>query len=372
MAKSWEQFGKRVLAARKESGLTQQELAAELNLDRTAVTRIETGLRAVDSLELAHLARVLRRPIGWFVTDPPPSVVSRRAGRDELVRREDVQLETIAQDVEQLIGLGVLQPPSSPAASIASLSEAEAVALSTREAAGYALEEPAWDLVSRVERLGLYAFVLELERGASASADGSYIALARGGVALLGNAGDSGRRRFTLLHELGHHVLADEFAAEWVVGVGATDREKVINAFAIHFILPRPAAERSWQRLSGARDPRDAAIRIAVEFGVSWSAACAQLNRVGCLSEVQYEQLLHQPPTRFDLVERELSIRSDVDAPAVPPGYAAAVIRALRKAKIGPARAIELLHGTLSEQDLPHEKALSLDAITADLDVLPD
>ena len=59
-------------------------------------------------------------------------------------------------------------------------------------------------------------------------------------------------------------------------------------------------------------------------------------------------------------------------APLVPPGYAAAVIRALRRTKIGPTRAIELLHGTLHECDLPPERQLPLEAMTAELEALPD
>ncbi|MBK9036100.1 MAG: ImmA/IrrE family metallo-endopeptidase [Myxococcales bacterium] len=350
MAKSWEDFGKRVQNARKAAGLTQLELAAELGAERTVVTKIESGQRTVDCLT---------SPLG---REPPR--------RQDMMRRR--QLQALAQDVEQLIEMGALQPVDAKPAAIESLAAAEAVALTTRQAAGLRVDEPAWELVALVERLGLYAFVLGLQDDGPAQAEGSYLALRRGGVALIGNAGGSGRRRFRIAHELGHHVLADEFAPEWIVGAGATEREKVINAFAIHFLLPRPAAEQRWRQYGGPDAPRDAAIRIAVEFGLSWGAACAQLQRVGCLSAPQYDAVAPATPTGLDLVERELRVRSDVEAPQVPPGYAAAVVRALKRGRIGPTRAIELLHGTISERDLPPERPLSLDAMTAELDVLPE
>ena len=371
MSKSWEDLGKRVLEARRDIGLTQLELAAALQLERTAITKIEAGQRTVDSLELAQLADVLRRPIGWFVTTPSPSVVSRRAEREDMIRREDVQLEEITQDVEQLISLGVLRPASLKPLTIDSLDGAEQAARETRRALGLALDAPAWELVALVERLGLYVFVQELAGSGAAQAEGSYVALQQGGVALIGAAGDSGRRRFTIAHELGHHVLADQYASEWVVGVGATEREKVINAFAIHFLLPRSAVEARWLQHDGKADPRGATIRIGIEFGLTWSATCAQLERLGCLTARTYDAVLAQKPTRLDLVERELRVRSDVEAPLVPPGYAAAVVRALRKSKLGPRRAIELLRGTLHERDLPSARSLSLDAMTAELDILP-
>jgi Zn-dependent peptidase ImmA (M78 family) len=220
--------------------------------------------------------------------------------------------------------------------------------------------------------LGLYVFVLDLDVREDAQSDGSYVALKECGVALVNGAREGGRRRFTIAHELGHHVLNDQYDPEWIVGSDATDRERVINAFAIHFLMPRAAVEQRWLQLEGGTDPRDAAVRLAVELGMSWSAACAQLLRLGCLSSRQYQQLVPVKPTSVDLVERELTIRDDAMAPLVPPGYAAAVIRALKKTKIGPNRAIELLHGTIDKRDLPTERPLSLEAMTAELDPLPD
>ncbi len=372
MSKSWEELGRRVQDARKQAGLTQSELGAGLDLDRTAISKIEAGQRTVDSLELVRLASALRRPIGWFVTDPIPSIVSRRQGREDLVRAEDLQLEQLALDVEQLIALGVLTPPAQPAAKIESLDQAELVALAARKRAEVSELEPAWDLTRITERLGLYVFVLPFAQANATPAEGSYVALERGGVALVSAAGDSGRRRFTIAHELGHHVLADEFAPEWVVSGGTSEREKVINAFAIHFLPPRPAALDRWQRHRGDEDPRGAAIHIAVEFGLSWSAACAQLHRVGCLREPNYERVAPISPSGADFMERGLRVRSDVDAPLVPPDYAAAVIRALRRGKLGPTRALELLHGTLDARDLPPERPLSLESMTSEIDALPE
>ena len=348
---AWEDLGKRVMSARKQVGLTQLELATAMRVDRTVVTKIEAGQRTVDSLELARLAKALRRPIGWFVREPSASVISRRAGREGLIRSEDIQLEELAQDVEQLIGLGVLSPPTSRPTLIESLEATEQAALEARRAAGLRLEEPAWDLIRVVERLGLYVFVLQLEGSEGARTDCSYIALDRGGVALVGGTGSNGRRRFTIAHELGHHVLADQYAPEWVVGAGATERERVINAFAIHFLLPRPAIEQRWSQLQGQDDPRGATIHLTVEFGTSWSATCAQLHRLDFITTSDFDQLSHRKPTHVDFLERELRIRDDVSAPLVPPGYAAAVIRALKKAKISSDRALELFHGTLREQD---------------------
>lgn len=57
-----------VRRARTAAGLSQQALADALGLDRSAVSKIETGRRRVESLELQTLATRLGRPPAWFLS----------------------------------------------------------------------------------------------------------------------------------------------------------------------------------------------------------------------------------------------------------------------------------------------------------------
>lgn len=59
-------IGSRLKEARDYLGLSQQEVAATLNLPRTAVSMMENGQRGVDSLELKALAKLYQRPIAFF------------------------------------------------------------------------------------------------------------------------------------------------------------------------------------------------------------------------------------------------------------------------------------------------------------------
>ncbi len=370
MINSWEELGLRVKEARASLGMTQVALAEGMEVDRTVVSKIEAGSRTVDTLELVKLAQVLQRPLSWFLQDPLPAVVSRRAhvGTPAKSSAWDRLLEELAQDVEQLIELECLQPPEPRAWPLPSIDDAERVAREVRAAAGLSEEEPAWDLVRLVERLGLYAFVLPApaQKG-SAGADGSYLSLQRGGVALINAAHDSGRRRFTLAHELGHHVLQDAYAPEWIIDDGATATEQAINAFAIHFLLPRAGILRRWQALKDA-GPRHAAIHLGVEFGASWSALCAQLHRLQCISAAESDNLAKNLPGYAELAEQGLRIRDDLTPiPLIPPGYEAAVFRAARRAKLGRDRALELLRGAVLERDLPEPAQPPLAALAGDV-----
>ena len=67
--------GPRVRQARDQAGLTQEQLAARLQVagvqvNQKAISRIETGHRVVADYELAALASVLRADVGWLLNPP--------------------------------------------------------------------------------------------------------------------------------------------------------------------------------------------------------------------------------------------------------------------------------------------------------------
>lgn len=60
-------LGKRIKSQRRESGLTQAQLSAHLNISRTALTNIEAGNQRVSTFLLARLAEILETPPGDLV-----------------------------------------------------------------------------------------------------------------------------------------------------------------------------------------------------------------------------------------------------------------------------------------------------------------
>jgi transcriptional regulator with XRE-family HTH domain len=64
-------IGLRVRKARKESRVTQMELAAQLQLlgitiDRSGIAKLESGRRPASDIEVAAIAIVLKVPILWL------------------------------------------------------------------------------------------------------------------------------------------------------------------------------------------------------------------------------------------------------------------------------------------------------------------
>lgn len=60
------QLGERLREARKYLGLKQEEVAAYLKIQRTALSDIESGQRRVEALELTRLAKLYRQPVSYF------------------------------------------------------------------------------------------------------------------------------------------------------------------------------------------------------------------------------------------------------------------------------------------------------------------
>ncbi|RBY78675.1 XRE family transcriptional regulator [Blastococcus sp. TF02-09] len=73
--------GRRLRAARETLGLTQEDVAGALGIQRTSVIAMEAGRRNVSALELRRLARLYRRSVAWILgeEDVEPAVSEDRA-----------------------------------------------------------------------------------------------------------------------------------------------------------------------------------------------------------------------------------------------------------------------------------------------------
>jgi Zn-dependent peptidase ImmA (M78 family)/DNA-binding XRE family transcriptional regulator len=352
-------LGRRIAEAREGSGMTQAKLAGLLGLDRTAIVRAETGERKVSATELAAIAAALARPIDWFFVESPPAVVSRR--RDPSVGgfslSLDLALERIARDIRFLSDRHILTHSDRPAFEMpASFDDAEKLARDAR-AETEQPDGPMLDLQSGCERLGLLAFSLALGPDAG---DAAYVEVADLGSAVVNGTTDPGRRRFSLAHELGHHLVGDAYESE--PRLGATDTERMINVFAAHLLMPRPAVQATWNEFS-SNSRRLVATAVAVRFRVSWTAACNQLRDLGLISGREREQLVADDLRKGEIFEFGERWQPELEPPSVPPEYARAVIGAYRTGRLAAARAVEMLHGTVAEPELPEIEKASIDEL---------
>jgi Zn-dependent peptidase ImmA (M78 family)/DNA-binding XRE family transcriptional regulator len=360
-------LGRRIAEAREASGTTQAELATNVGLERTALVKIEAGTRKVSATELVAVAHALGRPVDWFFAESPPAVVSRR--RDPAVggfsRRLDLALELAARDVAFLTDRHILAYAGRVARKVPeSFEGAENLAQSIRAEVDQP-DGPLLDIQSVSERLGLLGFSLALGPDAG---DAAYVEVGDLGVAVVNGTTDPGRRRFSLAHELGHHLVGDAY--EPTPRMGAADTERMFNAFAAYFLMPRSAVRNIWDEFSG-QSTRLAAIAVAVRFSVSWTAACNQLRNIGLIDARERERLVENDLRRGELLEFGERFAIELEPPGVPPEYARAVINAYRARRLTPARAVELLHGTVTESDLPEPEKVSVEQLRSEFEANP-
>ncbi len=333
-------------------------------MERSVVAKIETGRRRVTAVELARLADAVGQRLDWFVADAPPAVISRRNAADpgQASPAVDRMIERIAREVDFIQSLGRLQLPASPEVrQPRTMEEADRLAVEVRQLLGYADHEAATNLAVRSAALGLLTFSLELPVEA---ADGASILLDTGGVALVNGNRHVGRRRLTLAHEIGHFVFADEFSVDWrIADQSAGRRESRIDRFARSLLIPPDSVEPQWMQLrEEGCDVRLAAVRMASTYRVDMATLARRLREAGVVSAADADRVRATRTTRADIVDFDLLVHEELEPPAVPLIYEKAVLDLYRSEDVSADRALELLLGTWSVDDLPQLPTLPEDA----------
>jgi|SRR5580658_10148178 hypothetical protein len=143
--------------------------------------------------------------------------------------------------------------------------------------------------------------------------------------------------------------------------------ERLINAFAIHLLLPRGPVIEVWQALA-EQGERLAAVAISVRFRASWSATCNQLCNLQLIDDAERQQLTSTAPNAADFVALGERWEAELQAPAVPPRYGTRILSAYQAGRLSGARAVELLYGTVMIEELPEQRALPLDSLRREFD----
>lgn len=357
-------LGERIREARKRADMSQDDLGRAIALERTVVNKIEGGVRKVTALELSDIAAATGVRMSTFFEEPIPALVSHRSsqGLDIADSQIDALLAELAGEVEFVASLGVdelgldaadavagagIAPPSTNA-------EAEGLAATARRLMGRSAGEPIHQLVECAADVGLLAFSRDLGKD---TADAGTILLRRGGVCLVNSHMKVGRRRLALAHDLGHHLIADEYVVDWRVA-GHSDQavpmESRLDRFARAFLLPEAAVIERWAELVDRSGVRNAAILLASHFRVDMATLAGRLTELGLVDGESASAVRNYRTTRSDIVDLNLVIPlEELQGTTVPRPFARAVLRLVRDERISRERALHLLQGTFDEADLP-------------------
>ncbi|MFL6073633.1 MAG: helix-turn-helix domain-containing protein [Mycobacteriales bacterium] len=352
----WADVGERVRQARLAHGLSQTKLGERVGLDRSMIAKIEAGSRRIDALELARLSDVLQVSMSQLLR-PQPQVLSHRA--DVLALAEDstseagresklleLALVDWLEDVRQMADLGFLGPRAflRHPGTAESRDAARQAALWVRAQLELG-DEPIESLIDVCEKAGQFILVTELPGEGASLIDGDLA------VAVVSLHRDPGRRRATAAHELGHLILGDEYSSDIGVHASRADREMMIDAFAAELLLPRKAVRSAATK---GTISRTALVGLAARYRTSWSLTLAQADEANVLKAGMRRRWAVSNPTYAEFMEAVgWTPQPDLQSVRVPPLFAHAVMQAWQQDFITSARAVELMHGQISQDDLP-------------------
>lgn len=287
--------GKQIRKLRVAAGLEAKQLAEEVGLDPTAISKIEAGRRAVKTDELVNIADSLGvSPLAFL---EPNSLLARlqvaaRSTTDQLDYTLHRRLTALAE-LDNVLSAGgiaksVKELPSRTSDREMWLHTAKRLAKWAREHLDLAEGgDRLYQLARAIEdKLGIDVLIEEHDP----SSLGAAITDHEFPLILVNAAQPYNRALFTLAHELGH-ILADDGTALLVHRslVGTNDRERVANAFAAEFLLPED--EVKWYLGDWGRDAESLG-KMMVTFSVSWESLVYRLHNLHIINAESRDHLL--------------------------------------------------------------------------------
>jgi Zn-dependent peptidase ImmA (M78 family)/transcriptional regulator with XRE-family HTH domain len=292
--------GQRIRIARRELGLTQEEVSAQLGFTaRQTLSYIEDGQRKVTAEELVKFMQVLKKQLDFF-TDPflliGEATVSWRANKEPkaLAGFEKKMLPVVAayrhlaSDLRQMQTVLVPQLPLTPTSSFE-----EASAAGERLVKEWGLGKiPSQELSTASEKkLSLLVLMVDAPEGIS----GAAIHLAALDTIIINRNEPAGRRNYDFGHELFHVLTWHSMPPPHLDGEngkGSKQKriEQLADLFTSSLLMPADTVKTLWEA-SKDREILPWIKETARMLGVSGKALLWRLVNLGCLSRTEAEAM---------------------------------------------------------------------------------
>ena len=271
-----QQIGRRLKAARQRAHVSQAELATRLQVTQTAVSYWEAGRRLPGVDDLMKIAEFLDAPL----TDLLPGDSERRPlGAVLRAAADQVQDEALGRALERFAEQAARIP--APHADLSVRAAGARDAAEQLLAAARLTGAPPVDVAELARRCGVRVLGFDF----AGMVDGLVAQLPDGpAIGLDTGQPNEQRRRFTLAHELGHHLLrhSASFHLDFFDAGGSAgdapgynwQHERAANEFAANLLMPAELVRRESDRLGAIN-------QLAVVFDVSRQAMAFRLATLG-------------------------------------------------------------------------------------------
>ncbi|MDE2522969.1 MAG: XRE family transcriptional regulator [Methanocorpusculum sp.] len=236
-------FAERLREVRLVRGLTQEQLAERVSVEKMSISKYESGKMMPSSSTLIALSSALGVDISYFFREISVQLKTRPAFRmsvksEKLGKMEQQQIIAQTQDAleRQLEILEICQSQGEYAVDtglrrvVRSYEDIEVLSLDVRAAWKLGLD-PIENLMEVAESHG---FKIILVDGPGRFEAATFTGEEWGPIISLRRGAPKERQRFSLAHELGHYFIQEES-----VGYQSWDAEQMANRFAAALLMPR-------------------------------------------------------------------------------------------------------------------------------------
>lgn len=345
-----EHLGKRLAAARKARGMTQQDVADHLQCSRPTLSGIEKGTRPAKPDEIVALAALYGRTVHELVRpgEPVASLQPHLRAEANKVEPENEELDSAIdqlqwfaenyRELEQLLDAPMTYnyPPEVRLTDrVNVIALAEDIAVSERNRLGLG-DQPIYPLRRLLDSdvglrimygslpshiAGLYAYAGDL-----------------GCCILINRKHPAERRRASIVHEYGH-VIADRYkpGVDYLNHRGRKPmNERFAERFGMSFLMPATSVRRCFNKIVSATSDFHVAdlCRLSHFYYVSVEAMAYRLEGLQLIPEGTIQ---HLRESRFEVRKAKdilkLSVQPEANDP-YPDRYVYLAVRAYEQAKI--------------------------------------
>ncbi|OGA02291.1 MAG: transcriptional regulator [Betaproteobacteria bacterium RIFCSPLOWO2_02_FULL_62_17] len=349
-------IGRRLSIARRAAGLSLRDLEAKIDkkVSAQAISKYERDEMMPGSDVLTSLARALGVSESYLLGQSDLTLEAIEFRKNRLTsRKEEAAVEAAVLsaverylEVEEFLGAASFawSPPQGAPFPVREQADAEAAAGRLRAAWNLGID-PIPNLAEFLEEKGIKVISLPLSDKVSGLMCRARRSAGGDVPVIVVNQRDTGeRQRFTLAHELAHHILD---APDGVSG------EKLMHRFASAFLMP---ADTLWQEVGKNRSSLSLGelFELKAVFKVSVQAITYRLKDLRIIGDALYRKL-------FDEFER-LGWRSPpYDEPGKiaverPERFRRLCFRAAAEGAVSDSKAAELLGITVRELDRQMEQ----------------
>lgn len=291
------EIGGRIRRAREAARVSQAQVAKVLQIDRSALSRIESGERAVSALELSRLSRMLHRSVEYFLEpEPVPEEVLLRGSMvDEADRSVIADFLDVCRayvGLESLLSIESAYdiPIHAPLPEGRAVDQGEHLADEERRRLGLGAD-PVKDMLDLVEGQGVRIYQSALSNSEIMGA--FHFSEALGPCMLINTAVRESRRNFTVAHEYCHFLVDRSLESYLCPGLHKSGRplhEMRANAFAAAFLMPANGLKEmvGRYRLDGPED----LVFMQQHYGVSKEALLFRLKNLELIDERRRADLI--------------------------------------------------------------------------------